>query len=202
MRGTVMGIALSVAAMTLSAGVALAAVFPDDASPVQPERDPLLLIQPAGVTPGLAEQSRADIGELQRAEFAIFTSESPETLAIDGLAPSMYQGRYFTPAGEARRLCIVERESNGRYDAVSPGGVYRGAYQMSAELGEGATWMMLPEHKQLLGSSAAKAILSELRTTPVHRWPRYWQDAAFSTVHNWEGWESGASHWAGGRWHC
>jgi hypothetical protein len=73
---------------------------------------------------------------------------------------------------------------------------------MSAELGEGATWMMLPEHKVLLGSALAKEILAELRTTPVHMWPRYWQDAAFSTVHNWDGWESGASHWAGGRWHC
>ena len=41
-----------------------------------------------------------------------------------------------------------------------------------------------------------------LRAKPMNTWPRYWQDAAFHTVINWDHTLSGAGHWAGGRWHC
>ena len=44
--------------------------------------------------------------------------------------------------------------------------------------------------------------IDEIRRTPMNAWPRYWQDAAISTIHNWERTGAGASHWAGGRWHC
>ena len=82
------------------------------------------------------------------------------------------------------------------------GNNYYGAYQMSDALADGATHMMLKEHKRILGVDEAKKLMKELRETPVNQWPRYWQDAAFSTIFNWEGSGSGASHWAGGRWHC
>ena len=62
--------------------------------------------------------------------------------------------------------------------------------------------MMLKEHKQLMGEKAAKSVLARLRAIPMNTWPRYWQDAAFSTVMNWDRTGSGSSHWAGGRWHC
>jgi hypothetical protein len=90
----------------------------------------------------------------------------------------------------------------GHYDVVSPGGSYFGAYQVSRALARGATWMMLPEHRRLLGAATARRVLADLRSRPMNTWPRYWQDAAFSTVMNWEHVGSGASHWAGGRWRC
>ena len=139
---------------------------------------------------------------MQAAMFEL-TTESAETLDMRGIEASMYEGEFFDPTAEDVRKCIVKRESEGQYDVRGGGGNnYFGAYQMSDALGDGATHMMLKEHKRILGDKAAKELMVELRQTPVNQWPRYWQDAAFSTVYNWEGPGSGASHWAGGRWHC
>jgi hypothetical protein len=85
---------------------------------------------------------------------------------------------------------------------VNPSGSYRGAYQVSSSLARGATHMMLKEHAALMGESNAKRVLAQLRKTPINKWPRYWQDALFSTVANWDHTGSGVRHWAGGRWHC
>lgn len=136
-----------------------------------------------------------------RVKMASFTLTSPETLDMRGVEPSLYRGRYFRESVEKRRQCIAKRESEGHYDVVSHDG-YFGAYQMSPALARGATWMMLDEHAELLGEQEAERILATLRSTPLNEWPRYWQDAAFSTIHNWEGTGSGASHWRGGRWSC
>jgi len=126
---------------------------------------------------------------------------SPETRDMRGVEPSMYRGRYFRASVEPKRRCIAERESEGHYDVVSRSG-YHGAYQMSPQLARGATWMMMREHRGLLGAETATKVLSKLRSTPLSRWPRYWQDAAFSTIYNWKATGSGAAHWRGGRWHC
>lgn len=138
----------------------------------------------------------------QQARFATFTMRSKQTRDMRGIEKSLYRGKYFNATAERKRLCVVERESEGFYDVVNPGGNYFGAYQVSRELAQGATWMMLKEHKKLMGEKAAKKTLSSLRAKPMNTWPRYWQDAAFHTVINWEHTLSGASHWAGGRWHC
>lgn len=130
-----------------------------------------------------------------------FTTHSVQTKDLNGVESSLYRGRYFRPSLETKRRCIVKRESNGHYFSISRSG-YRGAYQMSSALARGATWMMLPEHRTVLGTEQAKAVLATLRKTPANKWPRYWQDAAFSTIHNWRGVSSGAKHWHGGRWHC
>ena len=53
-----------------------------------------------------------------------------------------------------------------------------------------------------MGEKNARQMLARLRAKPMNTWPRYWQDAAFSTVANWEHTGSGIAHWAGGRWHC
>ena len=71
-----------------------------------------------------------------------------------------------------------------------------------ALVADGATHMMLKEHKKILGEKTARSLMKQLRATQLNAWPRYWQDAAFSTVYNWESPGSGARHWAGGRWHC
>jgi hypothetical protein len=139
---------------------------------------------------------------VRQAKFAHFTLRSKDTRDMRGVEPSLYRGKYYRSAIEADRKCIVDRESEGHYDVVNPSGAYRGAYQVSAQLARGATWMMLKEHKQLMGSKAAKQTLAKLRTKPMNTWPRYWQDAAFHTVANWEHTGSGIAHWAGGRWHC
>lgn len=136
------------------------------------------------------------------ARYATFTMKSPVTKDMRGVERSLYRGAYYRPSVERLRRCIADRESEGHYDVTSPSGLYFGAYQVSRALARGATWMMLKEHKQLLGAKAAQVILARLRATPMNRWPRYWQDAAFSTIINWERTASGRAHWAGGRWHC
>jgi hypothetical protein len=134
--------------------------------------------------------------------FARFTVSSKATKDMRGVESSLYRGKFYRSAIEAKRKCIADRESEGHYDVVNPSGAYRGAYQVSASLARGATWMMLKEHKQLMGEKAAKTTLAKLRAKPMNMWPRYWQDAAFHTVANWEHTGSGIAHWAGGRWHC
>ena len=138
----------------------------------------------------------------KQTRFARFTVYSKATKDMRGVEPSLYRGKYYRSAIESKRKCIVDRESEGHYDVVNPSGAYRGAYQVSASLARGATWMMLKEHKQLMGKKAAKQTLAKLRAKPMNTWPRYWQDAAFHTVANWEHTGSGIAHWAGGRWHC
>ena len=142
----------------------------------------------------------AKLGRL--AKFRTFTLRSAATKDMRGVEKSLYRGTYYRSAVESERLCIAHRESEGHYDVISPSGLYFGAYQVSRALARGATWMMLKEHKRLMGAKAAKSTLARLRATEMNRWPRYWQDAAFSTIMNWEHTGSGASHWAGGRWHC
>jgi hypothetical protein len=148
-----------------------------------------------------AARSRQAIAARQAA-FRSFTLKSEQTTDMRGVEPTLYRGRYFHPKAEERRLCIVRRESEGFYDVINPGGNYFGAYQVSRDLAEGVTYMMAHEHKELMGEARAKDLLADLRRTPMNKWPRYWQDAAFHTIMNWEYPLSGAAHWAGGRWHC
>lgn len=138
----------------------------------------------------------------RQATYAHFTLRSAATTDMRGVERSLYRGRYFHPRAEDKRLCIVRRESEGHYDVINPGGSYFGAYQVSRPLARGVTYMLVREHRQLLGPERAKRILADLRRTPMNEWPRYWQDAAFHTIMNWAGPLSGASHWAGGRWTC
>lgn len=130
-----------------------------------------------------------------------FTMTSEQTRDLRGVEPSLYRGRYYRASVEKKRQCIVKRESEGHYDVVSRSG-YHGAYQVSRALARGVTWMMLKEHKALLGEQQAEAVLAKLRSIPMSKWPRYWQDAAFHTIYNWEYTGSGKRHWYGGRWSC
>jgi hypothetical protein len=113
-----------------------------------------------------------------------------------GIRPSLYRGAKFSPRAEKHRICIAKRESRGNYKARSAGGVYEGAYQMNRDLARGATWMMQPSVKKLMGAEGVK-ILEKLRKTPVMKWNRYWQDRAFFTI-----WRDGRgkSHWSGLCW--
>ena len=113
-----------------------------------------------------------------------------------GIRPSLYRGAKFSPLAEKHRICIAKRESHGNYKARSSQGIYQGAYQMNRGLARGATWMMQPSVKKLMGAEGVK-ILDKLRKTPVMKWNRYWQDRAFFTI-----WRDGRgkSHWSGLCW--
>lgn len=217
----VAGAAVAGVLLLTSVGSATAAPATTSApAAVSAESAPIAAVEPAAsaaqatswrataatVTPALSRPSRQVSARqamvVRQAKFTAFTTSSKETKDMRGIEPSLYRGKYFNKTSEAKRLCVVERESEGHYDVVNPSGAYRGAYQVSSSLARGATWMMLKEHKKLMGEKNAKRVLAKLRSKPMNTWPRYWQDAAFHTVINWDHTLSGASHWAGGRWHC
>lgn len=162
---------------------------------------PLSVAGTVALRPSRAVSARQAV-RARQARFTAFTLTSRKTRDMRGVERSLYRGKFYTQASEDKRLCVVRRESEGFYNVVNPGGNYFGAYQVSRSLARGATWMMLKEHKKLMGKKHAKRVLARLRSKPMNTWPRYWQDAAFHTVINWNGPLSGASHWAGGRWHC
>lgn len=123
---------------------------------------------------------------------------STDSQDMKGYEVSLYQGKWYMPKKEDRRRCIMDREANNNYRAVSAGGKYRGAYQMNRKLAIGATHMMLSEVRRELGDQAVQ-VLKQLRKIPTQQWNRYWQDRAFWTI-----WRKGkgAFHWRGGAWGC
>lgn len=106
---------------------------------------------------------------------------------MQGYEPSLYTGKWFDPKWEKTRKCIMDRESNFNYRAANRSSSARGAYQfLDSQWRISLTYMLMPEHKHM------KKQVKELRTKPIHKWNRYWQDAAFYTV-----WRhgKGAKHW-------
>lgn len=99
--------------------------------------------------------------------------------------------------------CVAERESNSRPEAVSPTGKYRGMYQFDDALADGSTYHIL----DWLGTwhSSPKKYAASLRDTPMNKWPRQVQTAAFIAVldgHDKEIRWHGKKHFKGGRWSC
>jgi hypothetical protein len=143
-----------------------------------------------------------DSAAAQAAEAARIVRETdlamghPDSKDKRGYELSLYQGKWYMPAREDVRKCIMDRESNFNYWA--DGGRWKGAYQMSRSLGRGALWMMKPEVKAEMGERGL-AKIAELMKTPINQWNRYWQDRAFWTI-----WHkgSGKSHWRGGAVKC
>lgn len=121
-------------------------------------------------------------------------------VALDrrGFETSLYKGKWYMPKKEQVRRCIMKRESWHNYRAVSRGGHWRGAYQMSKPLARGATWMMTKEVRREMGAEGV-AIVKDLRKRPHQTWNRYWQDRAFWTI-----WAKGDGkhHWRGGGKNC
>ncbi len=117
---------------------------------------------------------------------------------MTGYEPSLYQGKWYMPKKEDRRRCIMDREANNKYRAVSRGGTYRGAYQMNRRLAVATAKRMAKEVRKELGPEAA-TVARQLTKIPTQQWNRYWQDRAFWTI-----WQKGkgAFHWRGGAWHC
>ena len=123
---------------------------------------------------------------------------SAQSQDMKGYEVSLYQGKWYMPKKEDIRRCIMDREANHNYRAVSAGGLYRGAYQMSRALAIGATHMMMGEVRREMGDPGVQ-MLKQLRKLPTQQWNRYWQDRAFWTIWR-EG--NGKHHWRGGAWGC
>lgn len=107
--------------------------------------------------------------------------------STQGFATSLYQGKWFKKKWEDERQCIMDRESNFNYRAANKSSSARGAYQfLDSQWRESLTHMLMPEHRD------RKQEVKALREKPIHKWSRYWQDAAFYTV-----WRhgDGKHHW-------
>lgn len=135
-------------------------------------------------------------------KLVLFVTSSKNTKDLTGIESSLYKGKFFRSGQESLRKCILVRESSGNYKSISTSGKYRGAYQFNPDLARGVSYMFAKEHKKLLGKEKAKEILDKLRTTPISKWNRYWQDAAFYTVVNWDKTGSGLTHWDSTRYGC
>ena len=162
--------------------------YPDDE---KPEQKPAAE-KPADPAPADDAAAPAD-GDDREASLMRGSRQAADLL---GYLPSLYQGKWYDPQVESVRRCIMDRESNFNYRATS--GTYHGAYQMSAALGRGATWMMQREVRKEMGEEGV-AILRALRQLTPNKWNRYWQDRAFFTI-----WRdgAGAGHWRGGAHAC
>jgi len=104
-----------------------------------------------------------------------------------GFEPSLYQGKWYKKKWEDNRKCIMRRESRFHYKAANKSSSARGAYQfLDSQWRVSLTHMLMPEHAD------RKKEVKALREKPIHKWNRYWQDAAFYTV-----WRhgKGAKHW-------
>lgn len=159
-------------------------------APMAPEDDPVL---------GGGQPSADEFIDDERLVLELMYAQSQDDGGdLRGFQRSLYQGRWFMPKYERVRRCISWRESHHKYEAVSRGGLYRGAYQMSPELGVGATWMMQKEVRRDFGDVGVE-LLQQIRQMPINQWNRYWQDRAFYTVFR-KG--KGAKHWRSDVYNC
>lgn len=132
-------------------------------------------------------------------EYVAATSKAAKDM--HGSEPSLYRGKYFYADQEAFRKCVADREGSFTYTVRGGGGNnYYGTYQFSRAFQNGIPYMMAKESKRTKDGLRAEAL--KLRSKPINRWNRYWQDRAFYSVLNYNGKWSGKHHWAGGRWHC
>lgn len=114
-------------------------------------------------------------------------SESRAAYDMKGFEQSLYQGKWYKKKWESKRKCIMWRESRFNYRAANKSSSARGAYQfLDSQWRVSLTYMLMPEHADM------KKEVKALRDKPIHKWNRYWQDAAFYTA-----WRNGkgAKHW-------
>lgn len=109
-----------------------------------------------------------------------------------GIAASTYTGRWYDPAADPFRRCVIAREApGGNYAAANPRSSARGAYQFLDR-----AWRHGLAHdvaKAITATrSAFRAVRAALRAVPINRWSRLAQDAAF-----WVAYRHGAGwrHW-------
>lgn len=117
---------------------------------------------------------------------------SSATSAGSPMVKSKYRGKHWTPALADCRQAIMRRESNFNYRAANPTSSARGAYQfLDRSWRESLVHMLRPEIKR--DYPHRRETLESLTGKPIHKWPAFYQDAAWYTVvvkHD------GINHWA------
>lgn len=189
---------VSASALITAAVLALTAVLAGSAHASAPAATPAAddVFYPAGDEANAPAAAASEAPAANDDREAALARGSRQAADLMGFLPSLYQGKWFVSGREDVRRCIMLRESHANYRATN--GTYHGAYQMSAALAVGATWMMQKEVRKEMGDEGVKIVEALRRTTP-NNWNRYWQDRAFWTI-----WRdgAGAGHWRGGAHSC
>ena len=87
----------------------------------------------------------------------------------------------------------MHRESRFNYKAANSTSSARGAYQfLDSQWRESLVHMLRKEVREDYPERLER--LEQVNDTPIHRWPRWFQDAAFYRVAN--GTDNGLKHWA------
>ncbi len=99
----------------------------------------------------------------------------------DEMSKSQYRGKYFDPALANCRESIMRRESRFNYQAANRVSSARGAYQfLDNNWRESLVHMLRPEIKR--DFPHRRETLESLTGKSIHKWPAFYQDAAFYTV--------------------
>jgi hypothetical protein len=114
------------------------------------------------------------------------------TADAEEMKKSLYRGKHFDPTLSDCRGAIGYRESRFNYRAANPTSSARGFYQfLDSKWRESLVHMLRKEVRENYPEKLER--LEQLNDVSIHRWPVWFQDAAFYTVvvgHD------GIKHWA------
>ena len=97
------------------------------------------------------------------------------------MSKSKYRGKWFDPKLADCREAIGMRESGLSYRAANPVSSARGFYQfLDSQWRESLVHILRPEIKK--DYPLRRETLESLVDKPIHKWPAFYQDAAFYTV--------------------
>lgn len=148
-------------------------------------------------TDGLTEPTATNVG-LAPTQQEAAVKRLPTLLRVNsvgnerGFKKSAYRGKYFHKGDESLRKCIGTRESHFQY-MLSGGGAYQ--FMSYDRWPISLSWMVKKEVRKQYGKRLANKMQKILSKHEVNQWSRYWQDAAFYTVLNYNGRHSGIKHW-------
>ena len=126
------------------------------------------------------------------------SAHSSEALDRKGFETSLYKGEWYAPQWWQVRKCIMHRESRYHYGARNKTSSAQGAYQfLDNKWRDSLVYMMIDESKNT--GDGLENTARSLRSKPIAKWSRYWQDRAFYTA--WQHGE-GKAHWYHGGTKC
>jgi hypothetical protein len=102
-------------------------------------------------------------------------------VASNEMNKSQYRGKWFDSSLANCREAIMRRESNFNYKAANRVSSARGAYQfLDNNWRESLVHILRPEIKK--NYPLRRDTLEALVDKPIHKWPAFYQDAAWYTV--------------------
>ena len=140
----------------------------------------------------------ASAGSVSLPERGVVTERGSRHPSMNGVRASAYRGKYYRGGlGEQFRRCVLERESHGHYGSRNSSSTAQGGYQfLASQWQESLPYMLRPELIEIHGERLGRRVFRALMETPIYKWPRFYQDAAFFTVLHYDYPFSGASHWS------